>query len=681
MPTIAAQTRIDPLRSFVAGACIRNSHRLIPLIATQFDVSIEGGLAIVTTTRIFRNAEEASIEATVTFPVPVHATLFELTARIGERRLIAHAARKSAAREEYEAAIDTGKTAVLHEEVLRGVHMLSVGHIPPGADIEVCTRWALTLTNLGDHASLRIPLTVGDIYGRSGLPDSDDLIHGGPGQMASLSVACSDGALTLRGHTLKDGCAEVPLNAPIDLEVRGWMPKELHACAADGRHVVLHVEPAAAGEAPLDMAILVDHSGSMSEMASGRLTKHKAVAAGLKKAAKSLTSQDSISLWEFDNYAQEIGSTATEGKGDMTSLFARLIARLHGPNGGTEIGKALQTVLAKSESRDILLITDGKSYQIDVQTIAQAGRRIAVVLVGEDSLEANVGHLAGLTGGEIFVAAGGDITEVIAAAIRSLRVPHEPVVALSALPDEISLRRAGMQLSASWHSADAEHVNNLTMRAVAAVAAGLAFPALPKENAATFAEAEGLVTHLTSLLLVDEEGQAQDGLPTTRKVALPTPAKSYASFSSLAPAPAGGERGVTRCRSSEAKLSKSTRSPAGSTFDFMEECPDVPGIAAPKLAACAELIPWEVAHHLLRSGNLDGLNPAFATLIHEAAAQPEVTALAARMSIDAIVLVIALMARHQAESNRTAARLARSILGGQPSDEVEEMARSLGLDL
>jgi hypothetical protein len=35
-----------------------------------------------------------------------------------------------------------------------------------------------------------------------------------------------------------------------------------------------------------------------------------------------------------------------------------------------------------------------------VQALAQRGRHISVVLSGEDSLEANVGHLAALTGGD-----------------------------------------------------------------------------------------------------------------------------------------------------------------------------------------------------------------------------------------------------------------------------------------
>jgi hypothetical protein len=47
--------------------------------------------------------------------------------------------------------------------------------------------------------------------------------------------------------------------------------------------------------------------------------------------------------------------------------------------------------------------------------LAQRGRRISAVLVGEDSLEANVGNLA-LTGGEFFVAAGADLIAALESA-------------------------------------------------------------------------------------------------------------------------------------------------------------------------------------------------------------------------------------------------------------------------
>jgi hypothetical protein len=61
------------------------------------------------------------------------------------------------------------------------------------------------------------------------------------------------------------------------------------------------------------------------------------------------------------------------------------------------------------------------------------------------------------------------------------------------------------------------------MRGVTAVAASLLLPALTTEDAAALAEDEGLVTHLTSLFLVDEAGDIQQTVPATRKVPLPSP--------------------------------------------------------------------------------------------------------------------------------------------------------------
>src|SRR5262245_10972967 len=269
MTLISPQTMIDPLHAFIAGGFVAGSRQPVPLVATRFDVLIDGGLAVVTTSRTFRNTESVSIEATITFPVPVHATLFALKARIGERVLDARAKRKDAAREDYEGALERGKTAVLHEEVLRGVHMLSVGHVAPGAEIEVQSSFAVALTNLNGRGALRIPLTVGDIYGRSGLPDSDDLAYGGRLPPADLAVECRGGTVALIGGALAEGRAKVALNAPIDLEVSGWSSRDLIGRAADGRTVTLRIEPTAAADAPLDVAILVDHSGSMQEACDG----------------------------------------------------------------------------------------------------------------------------------------------------------------------------------------------------------------------------------------------------------------------------------------------------------------------------------------------------------------------------------------------------------------------------
>ena len=209
MPTIATPRTIDPLQSFIAGA-FTGDERPIPLVSTRFDIEIDGGLATVVTKRTFRNAEAESIEATITFPIPVHAVLLALEARMEGRVVKACARRRTFARETYEDAIERGKTAVLHEEVLRGVHMLSVAPLGPGKEIEVVSTWVSALSFVGDRGQMRIPLTVGDIYGRSGIPDSDDLLLGGPVQIADLFVRCGNGLVDLLGSPLDDGHARVP---------------------------------------------------------------------------------------------------------------------------------------------------------------------------------------------------------------------------------------------------------------------------------------------------------------------------------------------------------------------------------------------------------------------------------------------------------------------------------------
>jgi hypothetical protein len=739
MSPTAPQTTIDPLGAFIAGGFARtqteaNGFSLVgapwpmPLVAIRFDVLIDGGLAVVTTSRAFRNAESQSIEATITFPVPVHATLFDLAARVGERLLIARARRRRVARAEYEGAVDAGKTAVLHEEVLRGVHTLSVAHVPPGVEVEVRSTWALTLTNIEGCGHLRIPLTVGDIYGRSKLPDSDDLVHGGLADVAQLNVDCRAGSVTLQGVELCEGRAKVPLNAPIDLTVSAWTPRALNGYAADGRAVSLRVEPAPGADCALDVAILVDHSGSMGEVCSvggHPETKHQAVSRGLHAIARRVTTADRIDLWEFDGALDHVGSNSEpdapqRGREavESRSLLA-LVRALKPPCGGTEIGRALAGVMAQSLARDLLLITDGKSNALDVQALARSGRRVCVVLIGEDSLEANVGHLSALTGGEIFVAAGNDLTAVFTEAFRSLRVPYSPPEPVSRVARSTSTRRGGMTITASWSDGGSATAPTIEMRGVTAVAASLLLPTLSTEDAAALAEDEGLVTHLTSLLLIDEAGDIQQTVPAMRKVPLPSPRTHMAwehkdrVFSRAVP---------DECYPSESVMMMRRPDPAKIVAMFAddtvaqkivlemmegareEELQRSSGLGKIEykrklkkicrrfekfwagefdqeldLSSTIQVVDWDLAPQKLLSGDLSMLASAVERAIRKAATNKDVVALARTLDLDPVVLVVGLLA-HAARSHRTAARIARAIFGGKPPAETSAILRQLGIE-
>ena len=688
MPTIVPKTRTDPLRAFAAGAYTVGRRHPLPLVSTSFDVEIRGGLAVVRTHRRFKNGESESIEATITFPVPVHATLFDLEARVAGRTVKAVAQRKIRARRIYEEAIEHGKTTVLHEEVLRGVHMLSVAHIPPGAEIEITTAWATTLTIVGDQGRLRIPLTVGDIYGCSHLADSDELSHGGPNHSAQLTARSSDGSVSLGGGRLEEGRATVTLDAPIDLVVTGWTPRDLHGRAADGREVILRVEPEKAGNANLDVALLIDHSGSMNEPCSGddlRITKHEAVVSGLRSVARHLQAGDAIDVWEFDNSPTSIGSTRTaSGTPRLDSPEAlspgehllTLLDRLSGPSGGTEINVAMLEAVANSSARDLMLVTDGKSHALNVHDLARLGRRVTAVLIGEDSLEANVGHLAVLTGGDIFVADGTDLSEVLAAALAGLRRPMHARPSVVGPLLNVTTSRANAVVSAEWRQSVDSIADAAFGRAVAAVAASLGLPLLESEAAAVLAEAEGLVTHLTSLVLFDQAANVL-GVPATRKIDLPSPRTASPMFSFAESAIASPPRYKQRLQQ-DTKASP-FRALARSLRELLP-LRDAGHSDSVDLSGVGDGLNWDLAPNGLIAGDLSKVDAVASEMIVRASRLQSVMATAVKLGLSPISLVVGLLALSRAASNRSAERVAKAILGARSaSPEVEALRHELNI--
>ncbi len=516
---------LDPLAVFLRDTFDERGLTPIPLVSTDHDVVIAAGLAVVTTHRLFKNVEPQSIEAVLTFPLPVLATLFELTAEVEGRRLQAKAQVRAEARRTYEDAIDRGKSAVLHEELLRGVHMISVANIQTGSEIRVTTKWALPLSVVGDHATLRIPQTVGDIYGRSSLVEADDIVSGGARQPVLLSVQAT-GNVTVNGQGLVGGQARLMNSKPIDIVADIWAPTPIAARTSLGQALALTLSPQPAGEKALSLAVLVDHSGSMSDCITGEgeTSAHDAASNGVYALASTIGDKDYIDLWEFDTRPTHVG-TAT---GSRTEL-AKLVERLTPPRGGTEIGLAIDAVLNASVARDVLLLTDGLSDELDVQKLSKSGRRISVILIGDASLEAKIGHLAALTGGALFIATADDLEAVMAAAIEGLRRSFTPLPSIKEMPKRLECNRNNVLMRAEWSAGIVEPASHELGRAAVAVASALIVSCGEQALASQVAAAEGIVSHLTSLVLVDEVSSSQEALPALRKVALPSPDVMYSA--------------------------------------------------------------------------------------------------------------------------------------------------------
>lgn len=708
----------DPLQKFKEGvrSTAKGFERPVPLTATAITVRIEGGMAVVTTERTFRNVEDQDIEATMTFPVPTDAALFSLSAVIDGRKLDAQCQAKTRARESYEDAVDRGKSAILHEELLKGVHMLSVGRVRPGAEVKVTGIWTAPLSFIGGRPGLRVPTTVGEIFGRQPLLDSDALVSGDYVHRATLRIECADGTATLLGgHQAKDGMFEIALDAPIDIAVSGWKPRTLQGVAADGRKVTVDIAPAPSSEWVFDGDFVSDRSGSMNEQMTGvgeaRSSKHEIAMAGLRAYAdKRVGANDCVRVWEFNDQPNLVGSAI--GAAAIRNLFGRL----RPPAGGTELGRAFDEIVAAEGAKNVVLLTDGKTWAFDPQKYARSGIRVTAVLVGEDALEGGVADLAGVTGGQIFVPIGADIDDAIAAAFDAARAPFIQAQAIEGQPNEISVARRGAVVKAVWsgRAKKSKEALDVVARAVGALAASLALPLMNEDAAGRLAAAEGIVCHLTSLVLVDEAGEASEGVPANRKVELTMPRTAMLhsvkgasliasggvmrSMALASPMPRFGaslsgitlsaSRGVGGGLDSLETFRSPTFQDADDLSDFVLNTPPLPSVPPTVvgepvglvsiLASAAVLIDWDEAPDALRAGDLSSLSPKVAAAIRAAAAKLEIVEAAKKAGMDPVVYVVALLARAAGAGNRTAGRVARLAFKSVPDADVIASARAIG---
>ena len=456
---------------------------------------------------------------------------------------------------------------------------------------------------------------------------------------------------------------EAPANAPIDIEVEGWKPGVLKSKAWDGRDVSLDIEAAEAGEEPVHAAVLVDHSSSMEDECEGDadhyVSKHEAVCRGLRALTEELRETDRISLWEFDDTCNPVDRGLAAAPGE----FAKEIEKLEPPRGGTEIGDAIGRVFAETDPCDVLLITDGMSYALDVHRLAQEGRRIFAVLVGEDSLEANVGHLAAVTGGDIHFSFGADVGGALHAALQGLRTKRmaeeQEMSAGGQLPESVCAIRGNVRMSATWSGkpTTAASGRDTLSKGVAAYAANLALTSLSEAMARKLAVGEGLVTHLTSLVLVDEEGPVQEGLPVTRKVNLPTPRTAGGIYRRTSPRVC-----YNMMIGASGSLESSTPFPpplTEATYDLTPPSSDMPESEkevkrdhqAKNLYIITSWINWKKEGSALGVCNLNDLEPAVAASIRDLANHKDILETAAEWRIDPVRLAIALVAAWAMEHN------------------------------
>jgi hypothetical protein len=126
-----------------------------------------------------------------------------------------------------------------------------------------------------------------------------------------------------------------------------------------------------------------------------------------------------------------------------------------------------------------------------------------------------------------------------------------------------------------------------------------------------------------------------------------------------------------------ADLSSKSRRDEGLALIGPDEEPDAPSPF--DLAGIPDRIDWDADPEALRRGDLSKLDAEIVLTIRLAATRPDIIALADELGVAAMTVVIALLAQKAGGTNRSAARIARAILGRSRAGAVTAAMSHVGL--
>lgn len=378
MPVPVASNRFVPVQGIT-----------LPLESCGLEVDARGGLARVRLVQRFANTHAEPLSVTYKLPLPADAAVSGFSFRIGDRVIKGVVEGRKKARETFERAILSGRSAALLEQDRSSLFTQEIGNIPPGQavfaiiDIDQPLAWlhegswewrfplAAAPRYLGAgpiEGNVTIATADGEIGARASLALTirDSIAEGRSPESPSHPLVCSRGVQSFsaelgsgnrvaldRDIVVRWPAAKLVPGITIDVA----RPRE--GALADRAFALLTIVPPApeakAASVPRDLTLLIDTSGSMS---GEPLAQAKRVCCALVDA---LQEGDQLEMIEFSSSATSFRSSPEPVTNKLKVSAIAWIKNLSA-SGGTEMLSGVQHAmksLRPGSQRQVLLITDG----------------------------------------------------------------------------------------------------------------------------------------------------------------------------------------------------------------------------------------------------------------------------------------------------------------------------------
>lgn len=397
------------------GGLMRNAHpkmkskagRSSPLSRSMLRIVIDDLLAEYELSHVFHNESDEDIEAVYSFPVPLDAAFGGMDATLDHRTFSASVLAARAAERTYDEAIEQGDSAVLLEEVSPGMLCVNLGNLRPGEQGEIVLRFSAAVAVADGRARFSVPLVQRPRYGwHDGDPrtvpqhdfavvhplEADIRVRG---LLAGRPVQCSvsgarfahvDGETSLR---LDAAMLDRDLVLVFDLDATPTA-RARRVEDGDGAMAVANFTlPAAEGDMPLDIALLLDGSGSMTGDAIAQSRR------ALEALADALRDDDRIHVIRFGSATRALFRRPLHVVPRVRDALRELVGSVESDLGGTEMELALDeaidalVALDGDRPRAIVLVTDGAVTEDEIaeprERAAALGVRVFVVAVGSSA--------------------------------------------------------------------------------------------------------------------------------------------------------------------------------------------------------------------------------------------------------------------------------------------------------
>lgn len=391
MPTL---TSALPTSAPTCGQLVTADGRSLPLQQTRLVVRAAGGLASVRLVQTFANPYREPLHVRYQLPLPADAAVGGFSFRLGDQVVHGVIDGKQRARERFEQAIASGRTAALLEQDRSSLFTQELGNLPPGTEVEATITLDQPLAWVDDGWQWRFPTTVAPRYlGADGrVADAGQLAVDVVAPGTPLPARCELELLVADALT----AGSLPASTSHTLQaVPAALGTRVAFAAAGGRvamdrDVVVHWHTAAPAvgvslqtvrlcEGPLvgqafglltivpptnafgaprlarDLIVLLDISGSMQ---GAPLAQAQAVTEAL---VQSLGDEDRLELIAFASRPQPWKKRAERATAANKAAAVQWLRGLQA-GGGTEMHEAILAALAATRDgvqRQVVVVTDG----------------------------------------------------------------------------------------------------------------------------------------------------------------------------------------------------------------------------------------------------------------------------------------------------------------------------------